>query len=75
MKNGKIHWSLLLTVAVVTVVMLVLVVLLKKMIFFTVLPLFAIGVVAYLLYTLLLALGYGDKDEKKPEEKDDSNVE
>lgn len=74
MKNGKIHWSLLLAVAVVTVVMLVLVALLKKATFIVVLPLFAIGFVAYLLYTLLLALGYGDKDEKKPE-KDDSNVE
>lgn len=71
MRTGKVHWPLLLGVTAVSVLMLFLVALLKAEFFIVVLPLIAIAFVAYVLYTFLLALGYGDKVEEKKEKSDD----
>jgi Flp pilus assembly protein TadB len=61
-KSRRVHWPTLIVVTTTTLLMLPLIALLKMEFFVVVFPFVAIIFVLYILYTFLLSLGLGDKE-------------
>jgi choline-glycine betaine transporter len=72
MKN--VNWALLLFVGALTVLLFGALAILKAKFFVLILPILMIGFIGYMLYTLIIALGYGDnkiiEEEKNVQEND-----